>query len=177
MDKVILDTDPEAAQLKTLKLWVSRNGLAYSDERTARYDGCTHKKCECGELMEKRWLSCGKCRDKADRERYLKMPTKEYDGKTPLVLYNTDTYFFDAGDLFFYCEEHNVKETDLPLVMCDPVYAHTIDPNEYYVDELPEDGEVPHPIQAAFDEMNKKISEHKEPFCWVQGKFRVILEG
>jgi len=177
MDTVILDTDPEAAQPKTLTVWVSRNGYIGPDESTARYDGSTHRKCECGELTEKHWISCKRCRDKADSERYFKMPTKEWDGKTPLVIYNTDHYFFDDDALFIYCESHNVKEADLPLVVCDPVYANEIDPNEYYEGELPEDGEVPDEIQAAFDEMNRKIKEYKEPLCWVQGKFRAILEG
>ena len=177
MDKIILDTDPEAAQQKTLTLWVSRNGVAYQDERTARYDGSTHKKCECGELTEKHWISCKTCRDKLDHERYLKMPSKEYDGKTPLVIYGSDEYFFDEDDLFIYCEEHNIKETDLDLVLCKPVYAFEIDPREYYESELPEDGEVPDNIQAAFDELNKKINEYKEVLSWVQGDFRAILEG
>jgi len=177
MDKIILDTDPEAATQKTLTLWVSRNGLAYTDERAARYAGCTHKKCECGHIMEKHWLGCEACRDKRDHERCLAMPTKEWDGKTPLCIYGSDKYFYDDDDLFLYCEDHGIKETDLHLVICKPCYFTEIDPNEYYDGLLPEDGVVPETIAMAFEALNEKINAFKEPVCWIQGDFRAILEG
>lgn len=171
-DKIILDTDPEAAHQETLTLWVSSKGQAYADERTARYDGSTHKKCECGSITEKHWIKCEVCRAKTDQERYLKMEFKEWDGETPLVLFGTDTYFWDEGDLDDYCEEHKVKESELNLVICESTYAHEIEPNEYYCDDLPEEGEVPHVIQQVFDELNKTLRESKEVLSWNAGKFR-----
>jgi hypothetical protein len=175
-DKTILDTDPEAAHQETLTLWVSK-GQAFSNERTARYNGCTHKKCACGNLTEKHYTYCEACRAKRDHERYLKMEFKEWDGKTPLVVFDTDTYFFDESDLGDYCENHNIKEVDLNLVLCEPTYAHEIEPNEYYCDDLPEEGEVSHVIQQAFDELNKALRESKEVLSWNAGKFRTKVES
>lgn len=84
-EKIILYDSPEAAQLKDLKLWVSAGGRAYGDEHSARWDGCTHKKCECGrELVEKSWAVCEKCRSEKDLKRFLELPLVEWDGKTPL---------------------------------------------------------------------------------------------
>jgi hypothetical protein len=105
------------------------------------------------------------------------MEFKEWDGKAPLVIFDTDRYFFDESDLGDYCEEHHIKESELNLVLCEPTYAHEIGPNEYYCDDLPEEGEVPHVIQEAFDELNKTIRESKEVLSWNAGKFRTKVES
>jgi len=109
-NKIILSSDDYAASLQTLTLWVSRHGRVYNNEQTARYDGCTHRKCDCGNLVEKHWLKCDECRAKTGVEKYRAMPFKEWDGKTPLCLFDTDTYFFSSDDIDYYCEENEIAE-------------------------------------------------------------------
>jgi hypothetical protein len=95
------DSD-EAAQRKSVTGWVSHNGRFYGDdERTARYDGCTHKPCEdCGELIPRDGLvACRPCLNKRDDGRFSLLARREWDGNTPLVSYDTDTYFFNEEEL------------------------------------------------------------------------------
>ena len=88
----------------------------------------------------------------------------------------SDTYFFDEGEIADYCEEHNIKEDDLRLLICEPQHAHRLDPEDIYQDLLPEDGEVPGEIIDAFQELNKRILAYKQPLSWIPGKGRVSLK-
>lgn len=179
-NKIILDTSNEAAKQQTMTLWVSRNGHAYKDEYTARYDGCTHRACateHCTGLTEKHYMYCILCRDKRETERYMAMPFLSWDGKTPLCLHDSDQFFFDEDDIEQYCEENDVNASELRLVICKPQHAHTVDPSDIYESLLPEDSDVPDELQAAFDELNKKILEYVTPLSWVPGKYRTKLEN
>lgn len=176
-EKIILYDSSEAAQLKDLKLWVSAKGHVYNDEHLARWDGCTHKKCECGRgLVEKSWIACELCKSEKDHQRYLDLPLIEWDGKTPLCDDLSDTYFFDEGEIADYCEANEIKEEDLRLLICEPQYAYKLDAEDIYQDLLPEDGEVPDEIKSAFDELNKRIAAYKQPLSWIPGKGRVLLK-
>jgi hypothetical protein len=170
-EKIILRDSPEAATLVTMQLWKASNGQCFLDERTARYAGSTHNTCECGAIAPKHYTRCDSCRNKKDIEQYNKMPFKEWDGETPLVIYGTDTYFFEDYEFEQYCEDNGVEEKDLMLVICEPVFAHEID-GSYWEDYLPEDGELPDEIEQAIKEFNAKIRAYNKPLCWVQGKER-----
>lgn len=178
-NKVILDTSDEAAQEKTMTLWVSRNGFAYRDERAARFEGCTHRACAtdgCDGITEKHYIYCPICREHRDLERYMAMPFLSWDGKTPLCLHGSDQYFFNEDEIETYCEENAVKASDMRLVICKPQHARIVDPADVYENDLPEEGEVPQELQEAFDELNKKILDYVTPLCWVPGKYRTKLE-
>lgn len=175
--KIILDTSDEAAKIETVTGWMSRTGRFWGkDERTARYDGSTHRLCSCGEVIEKQGY-CRPCSDKKEAEKFAAMERKEWDGTTPLCLYHADRYFWDIDELMDYCEENEVQPAQLDLVICDPIYAREIDPNEYYCDELAEDGDVPAEIADAFAELNARIKEHRQALSWTPGKFAAILEA
>jgi hypothetical protein len=105
------------------------------------------------------------------------MEAKKWDGETPLCLFDSDTFFWNADDIEYYCEDHDIKADDLKLVICEPVYAREVDPEEFYFDDLPEDNkdEVPKELAAAFEELNKKILDYKTPLSWVPGKFKAEL--
>lgn len=169
---IIFEDSADAAQIKTVTGWVSRIGRFWGDdERMARYDGCTHRRCDCGEVFEIRSY-CRKCSSKRDREKYLSMPRKVWSGE-PICLYDGDKYFFEEDELLYYCEENECQPKDLDLVFCTPEFAKEIDPNDYYSDELPEDGEVPPAIAEAFQKLNAAIMECKDPLCWYPGKVAV----
>lgn len=174
---VILNTSDESATFKTgLSGWVSRNGIFWgNDERAARWDGCTHVVCECGQAVEKSWTKCALCRSVAEDKRFAALERKPWDGKTPLCLYDDDRFFWSEDDLTDYCEEYGYEPEDLKLLICEPTYAREIDPNDYYCDDLPEDGEIDGDLAAAFDELNKIIRESKVILSWAPGKYAAAL--
>lgn len=175
-EKIILPESPEAARKETREVWVSREGRVYEDtpvgERCARWDGSTHRKCECGKIL-KRNDFCRECSDKKEYEKFMSYPEIEWDGKVALHLWGTDKFFFSEEELYDYCEDHECTSETLPLVTCKPCYAYSIEPYDIYQDILTEDGEVPEAIEAAFSELNKRIKEYDIPICWEPDKFRV----
>ncbi|EEG85621.1 hypothetical protein PROPEN_02428 [Proteus penneri ATCC 35198] len=76
-----------------------------------------------------------------------------------------DKYFFDIDDIRNYCKEHEVSVDDLKLVLCKPNYPEALDPNDIFVDILPEDGEVSPELYEAFEKLNKVIDKHA-PLSW-----------
>jgi hypothetical protein len=175
---IILSTSDEAAQQITVTGWVSRNGHFYgSDERTARYDGCTHRPCEsCGTPTGRHEVKCPPCRKAHDDAKFAALPFEPYDGK-PVALYHDDEYFFDEDDIINYAEEHEIPITDLRLVKCVPQYAEEVDPRDIYEDLLPEDGELPDYVIAAFDILNATLRNfpEKRPISWMPTSVRIEL--
>jgi len=167
---------PEAASIQTVSGWVSRTGHFWGkDEHMARYDGSTHRVCkenpEHGVHEKNAW--CEKCRAERMDAKFAAMPRREYDG-TPIVVFDSDTYFFDADDLISWLLDNDIKPEDARLVFCKPNYASPIDPNEHFSDDLPEDGEVSATLAAAFDVLNKVI-EAEGPLSWNEGDTAVTL--
>lgn len=166
---------PEAAQRKEYILWVSRNGRGYTDEHTARWDGCTHVLCStCGKPTPKHYLICDECRRIKRKAKYMAMPFREWDGKTLLCIHDTDTYFQDEDDIFMYCEENDIKSEDLDLVLCEPVMPHALDPHDFYSDDLAEDCDMPDEIINAFDLLNKTLAT-ASPLSYREGKIRTTV--
>ncbi|MFZ2635562.1 MAG: hypothetical protein WAX33_04400 [Rectinemataceae bacterium] len=178
-EKIVLSTSDEAAKFVTgLSGWVSRNGRFWgNDERMARYDGCTHTVCDCGKPVEKGWLKCTECRNKANNELFAGMKKEVWDGETPLTLYDGDEYFFDWDSLACYCEDHGTTPEEVGLLLCKPTYASEIDPNEYYCDDLAEDGEVDSGLVEKFNELNKYIRENKIILSWTPSDIVAIIEA
>lgn len=175
-DRVILYDSDEAAvfEERKLKMWWSNTGRGYKDERLARSDGCSHRVCECGEVIPK--LSyCEKCREKKARERFEAMEVVEWDWETPVCIHDTDMYFFHHEDIEDHCIEHECKIEDLELVLCTPNYPRQID-EDYWCDEMPEDGELPTYLQKALEEFNGLLAEAK-PLSWSAGNKRVVIKA
>jgi hypothetical protein len=179
MGKLVMYDSPEAAQIKTVTGWVSRDGKFYGDwEYGARYQGSTHKMCECGRSYPTKGY-CLHCSNRKSRERFDKMPEKEWDGETPLVIFNDDTYFLDEDELISYCEDNDVAREALDLCICEPNYARKIDLQDIFdADILPENGSDdleylagPEVLQA-LDKLNNAISK-LPPLSWSQGKYKV----
>lgn len=164
--RVMYDS-PEAAKIETVTGWRARTGEFWGDnEHMARYCGSTHKRCDqCGGVVEKgSW--CSPCHQVKRREKFAGYERKSWDGMEPVNLFDTDVYFFSLDALADYCAEHDVKAADLPLVFCMPNYASAIDPADHFIDDLPEDGEIPDDLAEAFDALNKVIAAHTTPLSW-----------
>jgi hypothetical protein len=176
-EKLILDTDPEAATYRTdIKGWVSRDGIFYGDgpanERTARYAGCTHRACNrCGKPTEKHWLRCNGCRDLADRERHEAKPTAEWNGSDYLYSEALDEYFPDLDEVDDRLEEGQTL-ADLMLVICTPNHVRPLE-SDYCCDELADDGDLPSEVEEAMDAFNKAVAGIV--LSWSPGKYALKL--
>lgn len=148
---------PEAAEQITLTGWVSGGDQIfwYKDEHMARWGGCTHLKCECGNIMEKNYTKCDTCRHKSAVERYNALPFREYNGE-PVVEWDGDKYFFNEEDIIEYCEENEL--TSIKLLFCEENSWTTID-TDYWCDIIPSDNdlELPKELQVALDNLNAVI--------------------
>mgnify|MGYP003498694028 FL=1 len=154
---VVLKDDEIAAKKMTVAGWVSRNGRFYgSDERTARHDGSTHNKCECGNKVTKGWTKCDFCISKSAVERYKAYTFQEWDGKQPVYSENYSKYFYNIDEIDDFCEDSEVDPKDLMLVICDSNYLDKID-SSIWEDKLPEDGDIPKELQDKLDELNQFI--------------------
>lgn len=170
----MIDSD-QTAELKTVTGWVDRNGRFWGkDERMARYSGATHATCKCGNLMEKHYTSCQTCRNKKRDEVFNSYPSVEWDGKTPLCLFDSDEYFWDDGEVYDYAEENDMDVSELRLCLCEPNHLSEI-PEDYFADDMfPEDwdGELPGELQKKIDELNDYIKT-LPAISWSPAKKRV----
>jgi len=150
-DKSIIMLDsPEAAEPGTMNGWYARGGYFYFDERSARFAGCTHRPCEtCGKPVVKSYIYCPECRAKRDADRYNALPTAPWDGIQMVYSEARDEYYASPDEAEDELEEGEDIAT-LRLVLCDPVYAHYLD-LEDFDNELPEMGEAPNALLDAID--------------------------
>lgn len=171
-EKIIMYDSPEAAQEITLTGWMSGDDKRfwYKDEHMARWSGCTHVKCDCGNIMTKCWTKCDTCRSKMDNERYNALPYREWDGMSPVVTRDGDKYFFNEDELIDYCEENEVDTIE--LLLCVENHYSPID-TDIWADIFPEDsdGEVPKEMQEAIDNLNEVI-KRMNPCSYSPGKIR-----
>lgn len=172
-EKIIMYESEEAAKQMTVTGWVSSTGRFWGkDEHMARYEGSTHKLCECGNLTSKHWTRCETCISKAEIERYNNLPYKDWDGETMLAIYGDNQYFSDEDDILYYMEDNEIESSkDLMLVICEPNYPGSIS-SSIWDDIIPEEG---------CDELDKLVNEFNEklkqlpPTSWRPGKFRTSV--
>lgn len=127
-EEIILDTDPVAAKLVTIETWESRNGRHFSNEATARYDGCTHRACTvCGKPAPKAYLVCKDCRQINDENRYNAYPKMEWNGTDPLYSDSLDEFLFDEDAVRDALDIFQVENiADLRLRICKPSFISEI---------------------------------------------------
>lgn len=169
--KIVMYESDEAAQLKTVTGWVSRDGRFFgNDEHIARFAGATHKLCECGKVAKISYIRCRECQHKVDVDLYNAMPFKEWDQETFVYSKACDKYFNDPSDIDEYCQENEIKPCDLMLVICEPNSFGYINP-EYWENELSEDGELPEELEVGVNKINELI-QTLPPASWHPGKIR-----
>lgn len=184
---MILNTSDEAARyVENIKGWVSRDGRYYGDdERTARWAGATHVACvDCGEPVEKNWVKCEPCREKADAARYAAYPRKPWAGAW-LYSEAAQEFFEDEDALRDWLDDPDRDYTveTLRLVHCDPVYPHFLDGDDLYGDDLPEDCSL-RDVAGELDEWIGKVNEciatmrkAERPLSWRPSKVAVALDS
>ena len=169
--KTLLKEDVILPQKETIEVY--NVGTAESPryivtEKSAREALATHSECStCGHTYRKSSY-CENCSDKRAVERYQNKPFKEWDGETPLCIYNTDQYFFSEEDLQDYIED-NGEPTE--LVICSPNYLRPIE-EDYWEDIIPENyGSLSEDFTKKLKEFNNYI-EDLEPISWSEGIYR-----
>lgn len=173
-EKIVMRNDPEAATKVTLTGWKSRRGVFYGDnEDAARYDGCTHVPCgKCGAPTEKMWTACRPCRDLADEARYTALPRVAWDGESMVYSQTLDRYFATLNDAYDELADDQTLE-DLQLVVCTPNRGRWLE-EDYFSDDMAEDGELPSCILEAIDAFNAVLQ--KAPvLSWSPGKFAISI--
>ena len=166
---------PEAATYRTdIEGWVSSSGCFYGkQEESARYAGCTHLKCECGNIMKRGWNKCDECRNKAAIERYDAFPFREWDRKEPVCTWDGGRYFFNEDEIISFMEdEEEYGRTEIDLLICEPNPWRQID-YDYWSDGFAEndDGELPKELEDKIKEINRIIKK-LPPQSWSPGKIR-----
>ena len=172
---VIFDSDEAAYYQTNISGWVSRHERYYgNDERGARYDGCTHTRCEdCGEPVDRGRLICPQCHEIRQIKRYDALPKEEWNEVGMLFSDALDRYFSSWGEIEDYCEDEGIETGKLRLIICEPNYLPLL-PDDYGCDELVEDGELPDSVEQAIEDFNKVIKA-EGPVSWEPGKKAVIL--
>ena len=171
----ILKTDDKAAKYVTgLSGWVDRNGHFFgTNEDQARYSGCTHVACNnCGTIRVRNGY-CVPCHEKKRIEKFNALEKVEWDGIKPLYSDSHDVYFFD-GDFSDYAKEHTTTIDDLQLRLCRPVKIRTLD-EDYFLDDLHEDAELPNEIVEAIEKLNIAILEAPTQ-TWDPDKYAAIVD-
>ena len=176
-ERIIMYDSVEAAEYQTgLSGWVSGGGLYFGEnEDMARYAGCTHKYCECGQIMRKHYTRCESCQERRANEWYVSLEKRRWDYDGPVYSDSADIYFSDWDDLENYCEEHDTSPEELRLLTCKPIDPPIIT-ESYFDDELSDGEDLPAEIKAAIGEVNKVVVKHW-PTTWESSDYAVDLEG
>lgn len=170
---MILEADIEYRT--DIKGWVDKDGIFYGkDKKRAIYANITHKTCECGEIMPKFYSRCSKCSHTTIVEQYNKLEYKEWDGETPLTLYDDDKFFWGEDEVEEYLEDNELEIEDLMLIICEPNYLWEVE-SDYWEDILDEDMNLPSEVEKKLEELNKAIRESK-PVSWGEGKYRTNIK-
>lgn len=179
-EKIIPIDEPDLVRRVTVTGFVSTDGRFYGDdEHLARWASCTHVRCACGALARKSWTACDECRERNDIARYAALPKVEWDGKSFIYSDAADRYFSDYDDLVDFIRDGrddspDLKPDDLRLMICEPNMPGEIDPDDYFADDLPEDGEVPNELRDAVEALNAVIRK-SPPLSWSPGKKAAIV--
>ena len=176
-EKVVMYESPQAASIQTVTGWVGADGRFWGkDEHMARWCGATHRQCEKNPdhpIHEIRFY-CQQCHQESRRAKFAAMRVKEWSGE-PLVIFDSDQYFFDKDSLRDFLIDSDIDLTDLQLCVCEPNMPREIDPSDVFSDDLPEDGEIrDQQLVAAFELLNEMIRQ-SEPLSWTEGKFAASL--
>ena len=185
-EKIVMYDSPESARKVEQVGWKSRLGHFYpgdnaSSEHGARWSGCTHQKCKCGNVMRQGETRCDSCQSKIDCDRYYALPIADWDGETPTCDNDRDKYFWDKeqllDEMYWQLEDATKRgeEPEMHVVICEPHYLHQLSYDDW-VDDLADDGELPDAVNEAIEVFNEILNNQK-PSCWYPGKQRINMES
>lgn len=154
--------------------WTTSDGSTFKTEHIARYYECTHRKCKsCNNDTPKIYSLCEMCRESNDITKYNSYSGIQWDNIIPIYSESHDEYFFDQQELLDYIDENNVTIDKLRLVICKPTHLSQID-EDYWMDDLPEDGELSPNLKLALAQLNT-IIQSEPPSAWIPSNIMAII--
>lgn len=175
---VTMFDSPEAARPATVSGWLSSNGAFFhgdAAERLARFAGCTHKRCECGEVMTKSYTKCERCRNKAKRAAYDALPKHPWPDHGFVYDEYAEEWFDGADDLIDHYDDMGISLDRAMLYAGEPQMLSEIQIDLWY-DQLPEDGDYPDELVAIVEEANAKIRAITQPVSYVRSERAVSMD-
>ncbi|VAC66276.1 Uncharacterised protein [Enterobacter hormaechei] len=179
-EKIVMMDSDEAASIQTVTGWVDRQGRFWGkDENQARWCGATHRKCKNKPDEHPIHSTNGYCEECRRESRQAKFATFErtvWAGE-PLVIFDSDQYFFDAESLADYCYEHSLLPSELQLMICEPNHPRELDITDYCEEIIPDGGDyydIPEEIRNAVEALNKAFKE-SAPISWSSSDLVAIV--
>lgn len=174
----------QAAERKTIEGWLCKTcrrfyGDDHVAERIARWCCVKVTPCDqCGTLKEKMHTLCAGCRGKAQSEKHV-LRKREAWNENPLWCDAEDKWFrhldeaIDEATLaiadrkddesYTPTDEELVSELEgMQLLLSEPVQGRHFEPEDHFVDDLPEDDDgrdIAMAIKTHVDALNKAIEE------------------
>lgn len=182
MSKYVLPDGVEVKEVQVKMYTYKGSGFNYQDEESAKYAAAIGRVCECGKFISgKTYTYCLECRERRNHERYLKLKEIEWDGETPLVLFGGDEYFFSSEDIESYCDETDIDEKDLDLVICKPPtvsfdlegLVRAILPQDWGINDI--NTKKADYLAEELEELVNKWLKDVSPISWIQGNKRITL--
>jgi len=166
-----------------IKGWVSSDGRFWGNgedaEHMSRYHSCTHKKCECGNLMKKIYTKCPSCRAINSHDKYKSLEAVEWDGEC-MIVDHAGGYYRDFDELIESSVSAGDIESlsDLRLKPTSKKFTfREINLDELNDEYVTEDESFSHfhpEITKKVDELNKLLSE-TESKLWFEVDKRLII--
>ncbi len=127
----------------------------------ARYCCSTSFPCECGARRDKHRTRCETCQAKADHDAWYAKPEVDWDGESPLGIWDGDTYLWDEDYIREYLEDRAEEDGITFEEAAECTWFTTCSPNngrdfcmsEYLCDDLPEDSWLDD------EEINKTVND------------------
>jgi len=170
-DAILYGSD-QAAELKTVQCWVTRDGFLTLDEHHARLIGSTHNTCKCGQIVCKPFKVCPKCEEKEYFAKFSTFKEKDYSGE-PVAVYSYiengkqvkpgwENILWNEGQIFHFAESMEMQFEDLKLVYVTPMGIPHLEADEIYADYAWEDWKpdcLPAAVHAAIEHLNLVMEE------------------
>lgn len=177
-DKIILPEDVIVPAPEKMDVWkIEINGHQkryFLSEESYRLEIATHEKCNVCDNIKKVRSYCEFCSSIREKESYDKRPFLEWDYITPVIIHNSDQYFWNSDEIDEYLDQNEINPSELKLVICSPNYVRQID-EDYWADEMPENyddlSDFNKDFVAKLKEFNSYISTLK-PLSWSSGIYR-----
>lgn len=173
-------------QAPRLQFWEDRTGRLWPTandpraEHMARWCGCTHVNCSrCGVTISKDSTICPACHLLQKQEKHAER-LKENRAAIPSAmqwLYSDtfDQYVEGIKAAQELAAEEGVTVAALALYFCDPNHAQELDADDFFRDDLPEDGDVPDELSIAAAEFNAKVEAYGHPLSFSPNMDRAAL--
>lgn len=172
--KVHMNDILESEVQEPIKILVLGDKKYYAD-RTTKEELSTHRDCEkCGNEFKKDFTfdkHCFNCKSELSNEKFKSLQLVEWDGKSAVVLFRDDTYFFDEESVVDYCNDNEIKPSELQLCLCEETTFRTVD-LDFWQDDVHEDWEADQELTDLVNALNKYL-QSASTNTWIPTNKRV----